>query len=177
MGFWLRSDAVTKLPVLCVAVRAVACRFSDGREMFRTHKWEISWTCKWWIFCAKAEHNFTNLLCIVENTDKCLGRCTDNKVSEPPTNVTQILVESHIPKIKDVMFPVGSWKAGTVGGKLVDRYKIGTRPLLVSTHLYHKCLDTSQDMNLSRDGQLCAQSLTQQFSANFSSSHVPTCLF
>lgn len=61
MGFWLRSDAVTKLPVLCVAVRAVACRFSDGREMLRTHKWEISWTCKWWICCAKAEHNFTNL--------------------------------------------------------------------------------------------------------------------
>lgn len=38
-GFCLRSpDALTKLPMLCVAVRAVASRFSDEREMFRTHR-------------------------------------------------------------------------------------------------------------------------------------------
>lgn len=52
-----------------------------------------------------------------------MGRCTDYKVSEQPTNVTQILVESHIPKLKDAVFPVATWKTGTVGGKLRDRYK------------------------------------------------------
>lgn len=59
----------------------------------------------------------------VENNDKFLGRCIDYKVSEPPTNVTQILVESHIPKLKAAVFSVASWKTGTVGGKLGDRYK------------------------------------------------------
>lgn len=90
--------------------------------MFRAHRWEKSWTCKFVNF-AKVKYNFTKLWCIFENTDKFLGRCTDYKVSEPPTNVTQVLVESYIPKLKDAVFPVASWKTGTVGGKLGDRYK------------------------------------------------------
>lgn len=68
------------------------------------------------------------------------------------------------------------WPAGKLA-QWEESWELATRPLLVSTHLYHMYLDTSQGMNLSWDGQLCAQSLTQQFSAHFSSYHLPICLF
>lgn len=32
-------------------------------------------------------------------------------------------METHIPKLKDPVFPVASWKAGTMGGKLRDRFE------------------------------------------------------
>lgn len=110
-------------PVFCVAVSTVACRFTDVREMFRTQRWEMNWVYQWWICCANAKYNFTKLWCVVENTEKLLGRCTNCKVPEPPTNQTQVLLESHIPKVNGAAFPVASWKADTVGGKQGNKYK------------------------------------------------------
>ena len=110
-------------PLLCVAVRVVASRFTDVRKTFRTQGWQMNWTNQWWICCAKAKCNLTKLWCVVENSGNFLGGCAGCKVSEPSANETHVSLESHIPKLKGAVFPAASWKADTAGGKQGNGYK------------------------------------------------------
>lgn len=66
-------------PVLCVGARAVACRFTDARKMFRTE-------CISGEFAGQMQGILQSF--DAENTEKFLDRHTDCSVYESPTNET-----------------------------------------------------------------------------------------